>query len=390
MKARELFVSPGPLAAHAETLASEMTDDLRKLVEHESPTGDVDRLDRMAETVLDLFAPLGPEVVRHRIEGVGTHLELRFVPDADGESLTTPAVLVLGHMDTVHPVGTLESNRFRIEQGRAYGPGTQDMKAGVVIIAYALRVLRALGIDLPRPVIVLVTADEEAGSPTSRDLIERLAADSRYALVLEAASPGGAVKTRRKGVAQYDLEVVGKAAHAGMEPEKGHSANVELARLTLALDGIADHRAGTSVNVGTMTGGTAVNVVAEFARAEVDVRFLERGEAHRVDGAIRGLEVGAGASLTVSGGINRMPLERTEAVAELYERARTLAAQVDWDLPESTVGGASDGNITAAVGLPTLDGLGADGAGMHTPDEYADIRTLPIRVALVASLIATV
>ena len=367
-----------------------MADDLRTLVEYESPTGDAARLDRLAEIVVDLFGPLGQDTVRHRIEGVGTHLELRFVPSGGGESPSAPSALVLGHMDTVHPVGTLERNPFRIEQGRAYGPGTQDMKAGLVIVAYALRTLRDLDVGLTRPVTVLVTADEEAGSPTSKSLIEHLATDSRYALVLEAAAPNSAVKTRRKGVADYHLEVVGKAAHAGMEPEKGHSANVEMAKLVLALDAMADRRAGTSVNVGTMSGGTAVNVVAEFAHAEVDVRFLDSREAHRVDEAIRRLEVDAGALLTVQGGINRIPLERTEAVAELYEQARALAVVIDWDLGESTVGGASDGNITAAVGLPTLDGLGADGAGMHTPDEYADLDTLPRRVALVASLLATV
>lgn len=372
--------------------AEPMLADLRSLVELESPTGDAGRLDVLAAHIAKLFEPLGPQIDPHRVSGVGTHLALRFPegwPEVrDGPRGRSRPGLVLCHMDTVHPVGILARNPFRVEEGRAYGPGSVDMKVGVVLVRHALAALRDAGSQLPRPVTVLVTADEEVGSPSSRALIEDLAAESEYALVLEAAGPKGAVKTGRKGIALYSLEVTGRAAHAGLEPEKGVSAVVAMATLTLGLGALGDVAKGTSINVGVLRGGTAANVVAESASAEVDVRFATAAEARRVDEAVRDLTVGSGARLEVRGGIDRMPLERSDAVIGLYERARALARKLDWELGECAVGGASDGNITAGMGLPTLDGLGGAGAGLHTPDEYVEVASLPKRAALIAGLLA--
>lgn len=393
-----------PVLARLEDAREEMLDDLRLLVEHESPTGDVARLDALADLLAARWEVLGASVRRHRVAGVGTHLEIRWDgfgasggtdtagggTGAQGESgASTPPALVLCHMDTVHAVGMLARNPLRLTEGLVHGPGTQDMKAGIVMSWHAVRVLQRLGIPPARPVTVVITADEETGSATSRELIERLAGQSAYALVLEPAGGGGAVKTERKGVGQYRLEVTGVAAHAGMDFDRGVSANVELARLVLALHGLVDTAAGTTVNVGLMSGGTGGNTVPEIATAEVDVRFLDDAEAARVDQAVRALSVGPGASVAVTGGLNRPAMRRTADSAELYEHARRLAATIGVDLGEVAVGGASDGNFTAAAGVPTLDGLGAVGEGLHTPQEYAVVDSLPVRAALLAGLLAT-
>lgn len=390
-------MDPVPLLRHLEQRTEAMLADLRVLVEHESPTGDEGALTALAGTIAAWWTALGAEVRRHPVPGVGTHLEIRWpaAPSASGPASGPPPgpvprpALLLCHMDTVHPVGTLARNPFRVEQGWAYGPGSYDMKAGVVMALHAARALQELGSGPARPVVLLVTADEEVGSRTSRTLIEARARGAAYALVLEPAAPGGAVKTARKGAARYDLTVQGKAAHAGNDFERGVSANVELARLVLALHALTDVARGTTVNIGVIHGGTRANVVPEFARAEVDVRFFHLEEATRVDRAIRSLTTGPGASLRVEGGIDRPPLERTAAVAELYERARSLAARMDYPLPEAAAGGFSDGNLTAALGLPTLDGLGAAGDGGHTTWEYVEVSSLAPRTALLAALLAT-
>ena len=370
---------------HLRKESGRLLADLRQLVEHESPTGDVERLDALAELIATRWEAFGGTVHRHHLDAVGTHLELRWNPAGDG----APPGLVLCHMDTVHAVGMLERNPLREEDGRLYGPGTQDMKAGIVITLHAVAAMQTLGIAPKRPVTVLVTADEETGSASSRELIERVARDSAHALVVEPAGTDGAVKTERKGVAQYQLDVIGVAAHAGMDFERGVSANVELSRLVLALHALVDTATGTTVNIGLMHGGTGVNTVPEHASAQVDVRFLDDSEAERVDRAIRSFAVVPGASLTVSGGVNRPAMRRSPESARLFQHARSLAASMGVDLGEVAVGGASDGNFTAAAGVATLDGLGAVGAGLHTADEYALMASLPVRAALLAGLLAT-
>ncbi|MEW6048454.1 MAG: M20/M25/M40 family metallo-hydrolase, partial [Bacillota bacterium] len=260
--------------------------------------------------------------------------------------------------------------------------------AGLVMMAWAVQALRAVGSAPNRPVVFLVTADEEVGSASARPIIEACAKGAAYALVLEPAGPGGAVKTARKGVAQYRLIVTGRSAHAGNDFWRGINANVALAEVLLAVHALSDRESGTTVNVGVMGGGTRPNVVAERAWADVDVRFATRSEAERIDRAMRSLQAGGGARLEVSGGVNRWPLER-QASAALYEQARGLAAELGLELGEAQVGGGSDGNITAELGVPTLDGLGPDGDGAHSASEYVYVPSLPLRTAFLARLLET-
>ena len=364
----------------------EMVEEIRRLVEMETPSGDEEGLAAAAEAVAERWQSLGAEVRRHAAPGVGVHLEVRI---AGRDEASSPG-LVLGHLDTVYPRGTLKAHPFRIESGRAFGPGAYDMKAGLVMMAWAVQALAAVGSAPRRPLVLLVNADEEVGSASSRPLIEHFARAAAYALVLEPAGPGGAVKTARKGVAQYRLAVTGKAAHAGNDFWRGISANVALAEAILAAHALSDPATGTTVNVGVMGGGTRPNVVAEQAWADVDVRFFTRAEAERVERALQSLVARNGARLEVSGGVNRWPLERTEAVARLYEQARALAAELGLELGEVAVGGASDGNITAELGLPTLDGLGAEGDGAHSArDEHVVVASLPLRTALLARILET-
>jgi glutamate carboxypeptidase len=292
-------------------------------------------------------------------------------------------------MDTVHAVGTLERNPYRVQGGTVWGPGSYDMKAGLVTAIEALGLL-ARGGKRPRaPITLLITCDEEVGSTTSRPLIEKLARESRAALVLEPSAAGGKVKASRKGVAVYDLHLRGRPAHAGVEPEAGASAIHELAGLTLELLGLADKETGTTVNVGVVSGGTRSNVVAEEARAQVDVRFWTREEAERVDAYLRALSPkNRRCTLSVHGGVDRWPLERTAESDRLFELARQEGEAIGLTLERTGTGGASDGNLTSGVGCPTLDGLGPDGGGAHTLDEHVLLSDVPRRVALLAALFA--
>ena len=357
---------------------------LRELVETESPSGDQGRIRSVASVLADACEARGGRVELVEAVGAGVHLLARFGP-GDDEPL-----LVLGHMDTVHPVGTLEAMPFRVDgEGLLHGPGVYDMKGGLACVLEGLSLLRAGDVGLAGPVTLLVTCDEEVGSTTSRGLIEEIARGARAALVPEPCGPDGAVKTRRKGQAGYRIAVEGVAVHAGIEPEKGASAVHELAHQILAAGEVADPTIGTTVNVGTVTGGTRTNVVAARARAEVDVRFWTREEAERVDAALRALASrDPCCSVTVEGGVNRYPLERTPESQALYHAAREEAAVLGFGLEEARTGGASDGNFTSAVGCPTLDGLGPDGGGAHSADEHVVMDDLPRRVALMAALLA--
>jgi glutamate carboxypeptidase len=350
---------------------------LERLVVAESPSLDKARCDACADEVTKLFRQrIGISAIRHRRPGAGDHLEIRIGEGAE-------PILLLCHYDTVWPADTVARLPFRIDGDRITGPGSYDMKAGIVEAAFALEHARS-----KRPVVVLSTSDEEIGSASSRTLIEETARHAVAVLVLEPAASGGAIKTARKGIADFVLEVDGRAAHAGVEPEKGVSAIVELAHQVLALKRLADPASGTTINVGVVQGGTRPNVVSAHARAEIDVRFARASEAQRVVTAIQGLRPQLeGARLRISGGIDRPPMERSAGVVRLAQLAQRLAVDLGFSLSETSTGGASDGNFTAAMGVPTLDGLGPDGGGAHADSEHLLVESWLQRTQLLRLLI---
>jgi glutamate carboxypeptidase len=300
-------------------------------------------------------------------------------------------VLLLAHFDTVWPVGQLDRMPVRRDGNRLYGPGVYDMKAGLSMAMLAVRALAASGGLAGRRAVLLCTTDEEIGSRTSRALIEDQARRSDAVLVLEPSLPGGAVKTRRKGCGDFDIVATGVSAHAGIDPGRGANAIHELAHQIVAVERLQDLERGVSVNAGIVAGGTRTNVIPERASVSVDVRAPTLEDAARIDAAFRALTPRlAGTSVAVSGGFNRPPLERTAGVARLYEWARAVARELGRDLGEGGTGGGSDGNFTAALGVPTLDGLGAVGEGAHALHEYVDIDSLPWRAALVAGLMVRI
>ncbi len=318
------------------------------------------------------------------IEPVGaTHVLARWPGDG-------VPILVLAHYDTVYPRGTLERQPVERRGDKLFGPGTYDMKGGLLMACAAMQALQALDRMPRRPVWLLCTSDEETGSPTSRPFIEALAAEAGTALVLEAAALNGALKTARKGVGMYHITIEGRAAHAGVAPETGRSALVELAHQTMWLHSLNDPDTGTTVSVGRAEGGTAGNVVPADATAEIDVRVRSVAEAERIEHALKTrLPVLDGVSLQVTGGVNRPPMERTPAGVQLFEHARRLAHELGFDAQETSTGGASDGNFTAALGVPTLDGLGPTGGGAHALDEHVDLPSFVPRTALLARLLET-
>jgi glutamate carboxypeptidase len=275
-----------------------------------------------------------------------------------------------------------------VEQGKAYGPGIFDMQSSLMLCEYVARATRDLSLKLPRPVTILITSDEEVGSPTSRALIESEALQSAYVLVMESPLPGGVIKTSRKGVGNFALEISGRAAHAGVEPERGISAIQELAHQILALHSLTDMAKGTTVNVGVVHGGSVSNVVAAHATAQIDVRSWTQDEADRVSNAILGLKpVMSGVTLRVSCGWNRPPLERS-ATAELFAKTQGIGRTLGLELSEGGTGGGSDGNFTGALGIPTLDGLGVPGHGAHADHEHIEVDQIAGRAALLMALLA--
>ncbi|HEY2402846.1 MAG TPA: M20 family metallopeptidase [Steroidobacteraceae bacterium] len=359
-----------------------MTRKLRDLVEIESPSDSKQAVDQAVEYVASLSTSLGGRVKLHKQKEFGNIAEIRFGPARGSRK----PVLLLGHLDTVWPMGTLQAMPWREKDGRFWGPGVLDMKAGVVMALVAVRALGELGIS--RPVTLLLNSDEEVGSPVSRPITERLALASEAVLVLEPAQ-GLACKTARKGVGDYRLEVKGVAAHSGVDFASGHSAILELARLLQKVEGFTDLQIGRTVNPGVIGGGTRSNVIAQDAWAEVDVRIAKASDAARVEKLFRGLRCAdPKCRLTVTGGINRPPMERKPRTVALYKQARALAAEVGFQLDEAATGGGSDGNFTAALGVPTLDGLGAVGEGAHAAHESIVIEHLVPRTALLAALIA--
>jgi glutamate carboxypeptidase len=296
----------------------------------------------------------------------------------------------LGHFDTVWELGTLKSMPCREHKGRLYGPGVYDMKAGIAIALFAVRALAENG-GIPRPLTFLLNTDEELHSDHSRELIESTAKKCAAVLVFEPSADGGAVKTARKGVGEFNVKVSGVAAHAGLNFKAGANAIVELAQQIEKITSFTDLGRGTTVSVGTIRGGTRPNVVPSQAEAVVDARIARAKDAARLQKLFRGLKpVNKRCKLEVSGGINRMPLERTDAVVGLYEKAKAVAKELGFKLGEASVGGGSDGNFTAALGIPTLDGLGAVGEGAHAINESIVISELPRRVALAAGLLTRI
>lgn len=351
-----------------------LVDDVRELVECESPSADLEAVARSADVVARLGTRrLGVEPERIVLDG-RTHLRWRL---GAGPS----RVLVLGHHDTVWPIGSLAKHPCTVEDGVLRGPGCFDMLAGLVMAFHALA-----GVD---GVTLLVTGDEELGSPSSRGLIEEEARAAEATLVLEASADGGALKTERKGVSLYDVRVVGRAAHAGLEPEAGINATIELAHQAIAVAGLGRPDLGTTVTPTASGAGTTTNTVPAEGSFSVDVRVRTHEEQDRVDAAMRALRaVLPGAVLEVHGGPNRPPLEAS-ASAALFERASAIAVRLGLPaLTSAAVGGASDGNFTAGVGTPTLDGLGAVGGGAHADDEHVLVDELPGRTALLAALVA--
>jgi glutamate carboxypeptidase len=370
--------------AYLQARSEAMLARLAELVGHESPSREKGLLDSLALSLAARLERLGATVDRVGNPEGGDHLTARWA--APGPAGALAPVLVLGHFDTVWPQGTLAARPFRVADGRAYGPGVYDMKAGLMLVEFALEAIRARGCALRRPVVVLWTSDEEIGSPRSRGLIEDEARRAALVLVPEPPLEGGRLKTARKGVGRFRLVVKGRPAHAGVEPEKGVSAVVELAHQVLRLHALNDPEAGTSVNVGVVAGGTAENVVPAEAVASIDVRAATAAEAQRVEAAVRAAApVLAGALVRVEGGFNRPPMPRTPQGAALFEQVRAIGRRIGLELGEGSTGGGSDGNFTAALGVPTLDGLGAIGAGAHAEDEHVVVASLPERAALLAA-----
>ena len=377
------------LLRHFEGRRGELLSLTRALCEVESPSGDGEGSRAVVSLLAEAAGSIGGVESVERVggpDGYGEHIIVR--ASAPGPHEARP-LLLLGHTDTVHPRGTLAARPWREDGGRIYAPGIFDMKASCAVALEALRACSTLGLKARRPVSLLLTCDEESGSMSGRALVEAEARRAECVLVLEPPAPGGRAKTARKGTGLFTLSVEGRAAHAGLEPEKGVSAVLELARQIGRVSALARPEVGTTINVGTVTGGTHANVVAAEARAEVDVRFSTADEARRVETALLELKpFDERAALKVTGGINRPPLERTSAVAALYEKARRVAAAFDFELGEASVGGASDGNFAAACGATVLDGLGVEGDGAHAAHEHIIADAIVLRGAFLAALVA--
>ncbi|MHB2008042.1 MAG: M20 family metallopeptidase [Acidobacteriaceae bacterium] len=387
-----LVLEPGNLLEDAKKRQTSVLGQLEALVSIESPSEDKAAVDRASRMVAGWFEKLGGKIRWHRQKKFGDLLEVRFGAmrgrtKADAGERRKP-ILLLGHLDTVWPMGTLATMPFRMAKGKIFGPGVYDMKAGVVMAAHALAMVRERQ-ALTTPVVVLLVSDEEIGSPCSRAVTEKIARECSAVFVLEPAQgPQGAYKTARKGVGDYSVHVRGVAAHSGVDFEKGHSAVLELARLIEKISRFTDLKTGLTVNPGTICGGTRSNVVAAEAQAEVDVRIARMRDAARVERLFRGLRVTDRAcTLTITGGMNRPPMERSRGTVALYQQAKGLAHAMGFALEEASTGGGSDGNFTAALGIPTLDGMGAVGEGAHAAHESIVLGELAKRTALLAAMI---
>jgi glutamate carboxypeptidase len=369
------------LLSFAEAQRPWLLDALEALVRAESPSTSKEAVDRCGAILASQLQAIGAEVERLPQQHAGDHLLARF-----GSGVERP-VLMLGHFDTVWEVGQIEKMPFRTEDGRLHGPGILDMKGGIAVAMQALRCLQAT-LPEPPPVVMLWTTDEEIGSRTSRQIIEEQARQCRAVLVLEPSLPGGAVKTWRKGCGDFELTIHGAAAHAGIEPGKGANALHELAHQTLAIAALQDVSRGISVNVTVAGGGARTNVIPDRAHARIDARAPTMDDARRIESALAALTSSVpGTRLEIAGGFGRPPMERTPAGAALYEVARQVAAELGRSLGEGGTGGGSDGNFTAAIGVPTIDGLGPQGDGPHALHEHVLIDDLAWRPAFLTGLL---
>ncbi|HXZ14155.1 MAG TPA: M20 family metallopeptidase [Candidatus Sulfotelmatobacter sp.] len=376
------------LLREARKREKQMVRLLGAFVRCESPSDDKAAVDRMGRLVAREWRRRGAKVTVLRVADRGNHLRAELRPAKKGR---TTQILVLGHLDTVYPLGTLEKMPFRGRTGRARGPGSFDMKAGLVLALVAVDALRAARIPLRKRLAFLWTSDEEIGSESSRRVIETEARRSDAVLVLEPAfGREGRLKTSRKGVGSAELTVTGRAAHAGIEPEKGVNAVHELALQIARLMKWNEKRRGITVQATVVGGGTTSNVVPAKASAQVDIRIARKSDARALTRKFRGIKpILKGARVEVRVGPMRPPLERSAGVRRLFHHAQALMREIGRDLGEASTGGGSDGNFTAALGVPTLDGLGAVGDGAHSTHENVLIRALPERAALLASLLAT-
>jgi glutamate carboxypeptidase len=360
-----------------------MRNNLRDLVHQESPSEDRLSVNAANSMVEDITHDIGGRIKHHKQKDFGDVIELHFGPQRSSRR----PILLLGHLDTVWPLGTLKTMPWREADGRYWGPGILDMKAGVIMALAAVNALREL--NFASQVTLLLNSEEEVGSPVSRAITERLGSRSEAVFVLEPAQ-GLAYKTARKGVGQYTVQVTGIGAHSGVDFERGHSAVLELAKLIQTISGFTKLDRKLTVNCGVIAGGTRSNVVASQAHAEVDVRIAKASDGAYVEKLFRRLKVSdPHCKLTVTGGINRPPMERKAGTIALFMRARELAAQLGFQLDEAATGGGSDGNFTAALGIPTLDGMGAVGDGAHAAHESVVIEHLVPRTALLAAMIAS-
>jgi glutamate carboxypeptidase len=353
----------------------------KRLVMVESPSDSKAEVDACTALVVEQVRRLEGKVTMHRQRNFGDVLEARFGPKS-----RAGRILLLGHLDTVWPLGTLKTMPCRIADSRLWGPGTLDMKAGVAMALTAIEMLgEAAALD--REIILLLNSDEEVGSPVSRRITERLASQCNAVFVLEPAQ-GIAYKTARKGTGNWRIDIKGVAAHAGVDFQKGASAIAELAHVVQTVSGWTDLKRGTTVSVGVAGGGTKTNVIPAEAWAEVDVRIARKADGHRMDRRFARLRpVDSRCSLAATGGINRPPMERTKGTVKLYQYALAFAAELGFPLDEAATGGASDGNFTSALGIPTLDGMGAVGEGAHATHESILIEHLAPRTALLARML---
>ncbi len=374
------------LLRYAKDKKEEIIAAIGMMVECESPSDSPADVNRYVELLVEGSKDIAsPKLLKS--DRYGKHLRLDFkLPGKGSEG----RILGVGHSDTVWPLGTLKTMPYRRSKGRLWGPGVLDMKSGIAFFIYAVRALRDLDIPVRKKIALLIVSDEEIGSKDSRALTEAEAKQSSCVLVLEPGSNlTGELKTARKGISGYKLRVEGKAAHSGIDFGNGASAIVELARQIDRIAGFTDLKRDTTVNPGVISGGTRTNVIAAEARVDIDVRVVRIKDADVIDRKMRSLRpFDKRCKLTVQGGLNRPPMERTKGVADLFTRARKIGAEMGMQLEESSTGGGSDGNFTAAIGIPTLDGLGGVGEGAHAINESILVDRIVDRTALLAGLLS--